>query len=104
MTEISNVKGVGPAITGQLTALGIKTATDLAKADPADLTAIPRVGPARALMLIAAAREVAEILPDPEPLAVSEPAPALVPTPAASAAENRPGRDGQTNENAAQVP
>ena len=68
--DISSVKGIGPAIATQLAALGIHNAADLALADPAKLTQVNGIGPARAMMLIRAAQEVVSVLPEEVPTAV----------------------------------
>ena len=60
MTAMTDVKGVGEALAKALSANGFKTADALAKAKPEDLVKVPRIGLARAAVLIAAAKEAAE--------------------------------------------
>ncbi|MEX0340600.1 MAG: helix-hairpin-helix domain-containing protein, partial [Arenibacterium sp.] len=57
MTAVTEVKGVGETLGKSLSDNGFKTAEAIAKAKPADLVKVPRVGAARAATLIAAAKE-----------------------------------------------
>ncbi|THD75592.1 helix-hairpin-helix domain-containing protein [Thalassobius vesicularis] len=76
----TDVKGIGPAIAAQLADLGVHTAADLAAADPAVLTKVSGIGPARAVMLIREAQDLVSVLPG-EPVAevVAQPEPEPVP-------------------------
>ncbi|MTI03658.1 helix-hairpin-helix domain-containing protein, partial [Roseibium sp. RKSG952] len=56
MTPVTSVKGVGDALAKSLADNGYKTADDLAKANPKELVKVPRIGAARAPILIAAAK------------------------------------------------
>lgn len=57
MTSVTNVRGVGKALGQELSRQGIKTAQDLASADPENLIAVPRIGKRRAQALILAANQ-----------------------------------------------
>ncbi|EEX10386.1 helix-hairpin-helix DNA-binding protein, class 1 [Ruegeria lacuscaerulensis ITI-1157] len=57
MTSVTNVRGVGKSLGQELSRRGIKTAQDLAGADPENLVAIPRIGSRRAQALILAANQ-----------------------------------------------
>ncbi|GAA4229957.1 helix-hairpin-helix domain-containing protein [Sagittula marina] len=57
MVKLLDVRGVGPAMERDMKTLGLSTPDALARAEPQDLCALPRVQLARARMLIAAAKE-----------------------------------------------
>ena len=69
MTSVTDVKGVGEALGQALTANGFRTAEAIAKASPADLVKVPRIGVARAPLLIAAAKEAISTKPAVKPAA-----------------------------------
>ena len=73
-TDLTEVRGVGPALEGQLHEAGYDTVADLAAADPSELTAMRGIGAVSARHIIAAA---AALVPNPAPLAspANEPAP-----------------------------
>ncbi|TMV06363.1 helix-hairpin-helix domain-containing protein [Ruegeria sediminis] len=58
MKPVTDVRGVGKALGEVLIAHGYKTAADLAGATPEQLVKVPRIGTARAPVLIAAAKEL----------------------------------------------
>ncbi|MCX8953461.1 helix-hairpin-helix domain-containing protein, partial [Ruegeria sp. NA] len=63
MTAVTDIKGVGEALGQALVANGFKTAEAIAKATPADLVKVPRIGEARALVLIASAKDAVAAKP-----------------------------------------
>ncbi|SER01142.1 helix-hairpin-helix domain-containing protein [Thalassovita taeanensis] len=77
MAELLKIKGIGSATAQNLAAIGVKTPTDLARARPMDLVQVSGIGPARAMLLIAAAGEVAAVLPDLPPVVETAPAPVM---------------------------
>ncbi|NIY98570.1 helix-hairpin-helix domain-containing protein, partial [Salipiger sp. HF18] len=79
MTNLTDIRGVGPALASKMREMGIQSAADLARADAERLTALPRVQLIRARMLIAAAEEMLDAAaaglgsaPTPEVTAKSE--------------------------------
>lgn len=58
VTNLTDIRGVGPALASKMREMGIQSAADLARADAERLTALPRVQLIRARMLIAAAEEM----------------------------------------------
>lgn len=63
MIPVIKVRGVGAALAKSLEANGIATAAELAAATPDVLQAVPRIGPARASVLVNAAAEIAVAQP-----------------------------------------
>ncbi|MEQ5869016.1 helix-hairpin-helix domain-containing protein [Sagittula sp. NFXS13] len=57
MVKLLDVRGIGPAMERDMKSLGLSTPDAVARAEPQDLCALPRVQLARARMLIAAAKE-----------------------------------------------
>lgn len=66
MQGLANLKGVGPALAETLSKNGFTSTDQIAAATPEELTVIPGIGQARALMLITAAKA---ITPPPRPAA-----------------------------------
>jgi NAD-dependent DNA ligase len=58
MTELTEIKGVGPATAKVFAKVGFSNVKDVASARPVDLAAVPGVGEIRATRLIAAARSL----------------------------------------------
>lgn len=56
MTQLTDIRGIGPALAHALTDHGFRTPADLAAAKPADLIKVRTIGPLRAKTLIAGAR------------------------------------------------
>lgn len=58
MFKLTDIRGIGPALVKALDAQGVRSVIDLAKAEPAKLLAVPRIGVVRAAAMIAAAQEL----------------------------------------------
>jgi hypothetical protein len=77
MTNLTDVRGIGPVLAAEMTAAGIGSAEDLVKADPASLIAFKGVGAPKAEALIAAGHAaIAAAAPDATPSAAEDPVPA----------------------------
>ncbi len=74
MTQLTDIRGIGPALAHALSEHGISTPEALAAAKPADLLVVRTIGPARAKALIAAAKAAISTSPQAAKPAATVPA------------------------------